>query len=175
MEVRRSATEAFFVSCSACVLANAAGGSSLLAAAASHAGCCTGVGRRSGSSREQQQPSSCIVYRQVILITAIPRCLLSWHPSVRPDSCRVADRYQLRLRRPLWEPQVLLAEARERVAWHEAMDSGAAPSDRQQVGAHRPQHQRSTLGWTKLLPTILQQEDLKTVVFISAFKAQWRQ
>ena len=50
-----------------------------------------------------------------------------------PSRCCSPNEHQLHVRRPLWEPQVLLAEARERVCWHEAMDSGAAPSDRQQV------------------------------------------
>jgi hypothetical protein len=43
------------------------------------------------------------------------------------------DEHLLIVRRSLWKPQVLMAEASERVSWHEAMDSGAAPSDRQQV------------------------------------------
>ncbi len=38
--------------------------------------------------------------------------------------------------RALWEAGVAVAEARERVVWHEAMaDRGAAPSDKMQVGS----------------------------------------
>lgn len=46
---------------------------------------------------------------------------------------KILLRWVRNLCRPLWEPRVALAEARERVAWHEAMDSGAPPSERQQV------------------------------------------
>ncbi len=40
----------------------------------------------------------------------------------------------MHVHRPLWEAGVTLAEARERVAWHEAMaDRNASPSDKLQV------------------------------------------
>jgi hypothetical protein len=53
-------------------------------------------------------------------------------PIVATEMCS-CNEHQLAVCRPLWEPQVLLAEARERISCHEAMDDGAAPSDRQQV------------------------------------------
>jgi hypothetical protein len=129
-----------------------AGGSTLLAAAASNPGCCTAVDRCCSSSGEQQQPGSCITARQVDIriYPVAPSCpfaptlLLPCCPFNTPHSGDTgAD-----VRRPLWEPHVLLAEARERVAWHEAMDSGAAPSDRQQVWTfwtvHHCLHSRPT-------------------------------
>jgi hypothetical protein len=83
---------------------------------------------------------------------AIRSCLPLCYPTV-PLKAGATVNQQLNVHRLLWEPQVLLAEAC--VTWHEAMDSGAAPSNRQFVATRSQASTPSeTLrrGWHRCTP-----------------------